>query len=77
MAIGIVIIVAVICAGFSALIALGKGRDPGPFAVAGLLVGVIGLLWAAFAQDSATIAKRRPQALRGQRRPAHMDADGL
>jgi hypothetical protein len=72
-----IVIVAALCSGFSALIAQGKGRDPGGFAVAGLLLGVIGLLIAAFAADAATLEKRRPQTLRDQRGPSHMDRDGL
>lgn len=46
------VIVWVLCGGFAALIAHNKGRSVGWFAVAGLLLGVIGLVWAAFARPA-------------------------
>lgn len=60
------VVVWVLCAGFAALIANSKGRSVGGFALAGLLLGVIGLLWAAFAhpagyvrRDSAAVIRAR------------------
>jgi hypothetical protein len=55
--IGVVIVIAsVLCAGFAALIAQGQGQEPGWFAVAGLLLGPIGLLAAAFATPQARLS---------------------
>jgi hypothetical protein len=45
----IVVLLWVVCAGLAALIAGTKGRSAGGFAVAGLLLGPVGVLWAAFA----------------------------
>ena len=53
-----VMIVAVLCAGFSAMIANSKGRSVGRFAVAGLLLGVIGLIWAACARPADELEAR-------------------
>lgn len=39
----------VLCAGVAAVIAQGKGRSVGGFAMAGLLLGVVGVVWAACA----------------------------
>ena len=55
------VIVWVLCAGFAALIANAKGRSVGGFAVAGFLLGPIGLLWAAFANPHMSRAEQRRQ----------------
>ena len=54
----------VVCAAFAAVIASNKGRSVGRFALAGLLLGVIGILWAAFAHNGPTIAQ--PEQLRAE-----------
>jgi hypothetical protein len=52
------VVVWVLCAGFSALIANSKGRSVGGFALAGLILGVAGLLWAAFARPAGEPTRR-------------------
>ena len=47
----LVAILCVLCAGVAAVIAQGKGRSVGGFAIAGLLLGVLGVIWAAAAQS--------------------------
>jgi hypothetical protein len=55
----VIVIVAVLCSGFSAVIANSKGRSVGGFAIAGLLLGVIGLIWAAFARPGGEPTRRQ------------------
>jgi hypothetical protein len=50
------------------LIARSKGRLVGGFAVAGLLLGVIGLLWAAFATSAGDRVRATWQDAERQRR---------
>lgn len=49
----------VLCGGFAALIAIGRGREPGWFAVGGLLLGVFGLLITAFAAHGDDLEQQR------------------
>jgi hypothetical protein len=60
----VVLILWVVCAGFAALIAHAKGRSVGGFALAGLLLGVVGLLWAAFARPAGQQPRRRTRQAR-------------
>ena len=46
----IAVILWVVCAGVAAFIANAKGRDTGVFALAGFLLGPVGVIWAAFAR---------------------------
>ncbi len=64
----VLVLVWVACGGFAALIANSKGRSVGGFALAGLLLGVIGLLWAAFAKSSAEIGEERAEIVDAARR---------
>jgi membrane associated rhomboid family serine protease len=66
------LIAAVVSSGFAALIAQGKGRDPGWFAVAGALFGVVGVLVAAFAEPGEQIRQR--QHVQTERRRAEVAA---
>jgi len=80
MLIVIAVLVAAVSSGFAALIAQGKGRDPGWFAVAGALLGVVGVVVAAFAEPADRIRQR--QHVQTERRRAEvaarpwMDAEG-
>ena len=71
----------VLCAGYAAVIASNKGRSVRHFALAGLLLGVIGILWAAFAEDGRAIAKREQRRTEQGRAMVQakpwMFADGL
>lgn len=75
------VLIWVVCAGFAALIAQNQRRPPGWYAVAGLLLGPIGLLIAAFATPGDVL--QRQQAAKAEAvkaRKASMpwaDADGL
>jgi Na+/H+-dicarboxylate symporter len=80
MLIVIAVLAAVVSSGFAALIAQGKGRDPGWFAVASALLGVVGVVVAAFAEPGDRIRQR--QHAQTERRRAEiaarpwMDAEG-
>jgi len=54
----------VVCAGFAGVIAHSKGRSVGGFVVAGLLLGVFGLLWAAFAAPAGQVGPRQSEQAR-------------
>jgi hypothetical protein len=73
-------IVWTLCSGFAALIAHNQGRDPGWYAVAGLLTGPIGLLCAAFATPGHEIDRRHAERVADAKARAGttqwMDADG-
>ena len=78
----IVLLFWVVCAGVAAFIASTKGRDVGRFAMAGLLLGPFGVIWAACARSGAERAAADQAALDEMRRAQaarsrHMDADGL
>jgi len=49
MTLTVLVLVWTVSGGFAGLIAQGKGRSAGPWTLAGLLLGPIGLLWAAWA----------------------------
>ena len=55
----LLVILWVICAGVAAVIAQAKDRSVGAFAIAGLLLGVIGVIWAAAATPSAELERMR------------------
>lgn len=74
MAWGITILIWCVCAGFAALIASSKHRSPGRFALAGLLLGPVGLLWAAFATSDVP---RSVQRQRNQLERARAERDRL
>jgi len=57
------VLIWVVCAGFAALLAARKNRSAGWFAVAGLLLGPIGVLWAAFARDPVAEDERRREEI--------------
>jgi threonine dehydrogenase-like Zn-dependent dehydrogenase len=63
-----IVFVSILCAGFSALIAYRKGRSAGWFAVAGFVLGIIGLLWAAFARSATQKEEIRRQRIERSRR---------
>jgi hypothetical protein len=60
----IVLLLWVVCAGFAGLIAHAKGRSVGGFVAAGLLLGVAGLLWAAFARPAGQQPRRQSEQAR-------------
>jgi hypothetical protein len=62
----LLLILWVLCSGVAALIAQSKNRSVGGFAVAGLILGVIGVLWAAFARSGEDIAAARQSQRRGR-----------
>lgn len=79
MVVVLVVILWVLCAGVTALIAQARGLDVGKFAVAGLVLGVIGVLWAAFADDRPRGrpregVTRRPAVEPGEERPSRLGA---
>lgn len=55
----------VLCAGVAALIAQGKGRSIGGFAMAGLFLGLVGVIWAACAASGERIQEGRRLRQRG------------
>ena len=65
----------VVCAGVAAFIANAKGREVGTFAMAGLLLGPVGVVWAACARtgeqraadDRAALDQARAEADKRQR----------
>jgi hypothetical protein len=59
----IVLLFWVVCAGVAAFIANTKGRDVGAFALAGLLLGPFGVIWAACARSGAERAAADQAAL--------------
>jgi len=59
----VLVLLWVVCAGFAGVIAHNKGRSVGGFVIAGLLLGVVGLLWAAFARSADDFARERREAL--------------
>jgi len=59
----VVVLISTLSAGLAALIADRRGREPGWFAVGGLLLGVIGILIAAFAATGDTIEQDRLDTL--------------
>jgi hypothetical protein len=80
MTFAVIAIVWVLCAGFSAMIASSKGRSVGEFAIAGLFLGVFGLLWAAFATPQAELDRRADNAIKEATTRKHdtpwMDREG-
>lgn len=54
----VVVLVWVVCSGVAAFIASTKGRSVGWFALAGLGLGVIGVIWAALARPQAELDAR-------------------
>jgi hypothetical protein len=71
----------VVCAGVAAFIASTKGRSTGEFAMAGLLLGPFGVVWAACARsgeqraadDRAALDDARAEAARRERRSRPVD----
>lgn len=71
----------VVCAGVAAFIASTKGRSTGEFAMAGLLLGPFGVVWAACARsgeqraadDRAALDDARAEAARRERRRRPVD----
>jgi hypothetical protein len=53
----VVVLIAVVCAGVAAFIATAKGRSVSGFALAGLLLGPVGLLWALFAFPASELER--------------------
>jgi hypothetical protein len=76
----LVVLLAAMCAGLAGLIAQGKNRDPGPFMVAGLLLGPVGLLIVGFVENGDRVRQRRAAQVEQARAAAAatpwMDADG-
>lgn len=59
----IAVLLWVVCAGVAAFIASAKGRSVGEFAMAGLLLGPFGVIWAACARSGAERAAADQAAL--------------
>lgn len=57
--VAVLAVVWTLSAGLAALIAIGRGREPGWFAVGGLLLGVVGILIAAFAAHGDDLEQDR------------------
>jgi hypothetical protein len=77
----IVLMFWVVCAGVAAFIANAKGREIGTFAMAGLLLGPFGVVWAACARtgeqraaaDQAALDASFAEAAKRQRRRRPVD----
>lgn len=68
-----VVLVATLSTGLAALIADRRGREPGWYAVGGLLLGVIGILIAAFAAHGDDLEQdRRDEIADAKARARHL-----
>ncbi len=63
----VAVLVWVVCAGVAAFIANTKGRSVSGFAIAGLLLGPFGVVWAACVHSADRIEAERHQAIEDAR----------
>jgi hypothetical protein len=80
MTIVLVLLLWVVCAGVAGMTAHYRDLPVGKFVCAGLLLGIVGVLWAAFATSNAELNRRHAERVAAAKARAAsapwLDADG-